>query len=405
MPIPSTLNFKQTLDLSPAEAFRLFTHATALRDWFSDSAQIDARPGGLVFLGWNSGHYMAGAIKKLEAARKLVFTWDGRGEPEPTTVTVTFKARGAGTIVTVAHGGLGSGAKWSRTRHGVQDGWTAGLENLKSVAETGVDLRQARRPRLGINVGDFNAEIAKQLGVPVARGIHITGTAEGTGARALGWQKGDVLVRLAGKPAVDFPSLAIALVGCRAGQKVPVNWYRGSQKLTGSLELGSFPISAIPGRPDDLAGSVRKNSADIQAGFAKMLEGVSDAEAGAHPGEGWSAKDMIAHFILCERDFQSWAADMLNDVPVDDDFEFRPNVNQRIAGLEARFSTVPALLAELQAAQAETAALLESLPPVFVSRRHLYRRAAIWMLEVAPSHFHDQHAEQIHAAIQAARQN
>jgi hypothetical protein len=60
-------------------------------------------------------------------------------------------------------------------------------------------------------------------------------------------------------------------------------------------------------------------------------------------------------------------------------------------------------MAELHSAQAETVVLLESLPPTFVARQHLYRLFALWMLEWMPSHFQEEHSEQIRTAIAAAK--
>ena len=398
-----TLSFKQTLNLSPAEAFRMFTHATALRDWFSNSAQVNARVGGLIFLGWDSGHYVCATITTFEPGQKLGLAWDGKNEPAPTRMTVSFRAKGSGTVVSVAHGGVGSSSKWAATRQGIRHGWAAGLENLKSVAETGIDLRQARRPRLGIFIGEFTAEVAKQLGVPVTKGIKLDGTAEGSGGRAVGLQKDDVLVKLGGKPAVDFPTLGIALQGRQAGDKVAIEWYRGNRKMKGELALGRFPISAVPDTAADLAMLARKQYFDINTGFPQLLVGMSETEASTHSGNEWSVKDLIAHFILAERDYQSWVADMLNDTPVEDYLEFRTNVTPRIVALVERHKTTQDLLNELKRAADETLRLLEALPANFVARKHLYRRVANWVLEVTPGHFHDEHSEQIKTAILAAK--
>jgi uncharacterized protein YndB with AHSA1/START domain len=398
-----TLTFKQTINLSPAEAFRMFTHETALRDWFSNSAQADARAGGVLFLRWNSGYQVCASITAYEPGKRLVLLWDGKGEPAPTRVAISFKAKGSGTVVTVSQGGVGSGSKWAATRQEIKDGWASGLENLKSVAESGIDLRIARRPRLGIFIGDFTPEVAAKIGVPVSKGIKIDGTAEGSGARAAGLEKDDVLVRLDGKPAVDFQTLEVAIHGHKAGERVMIEWYRGKQKMKAQLEFGKFPIPELPETAADLAMLARKQYFDINTGLPKLLVGVSETEAGTHSGENWSVKDLIAHFILMDRDFQSWMADMLNDTPAGDDLRMRPNVTQRIAAVVERCTTVQELLNELKRASDETIRMLETLPPTFVARKHLFRRVASWALETTPTHFHEEHSEQIKTAILAAK--
>ncbi len=95
---------------------------------------------------------------------------------------------------------------------------------------------------------------------------------------------------------------------------------------------------------------------------------------------------------------------MVNDTPVEDWLEMRPNVTSRIQSLVRRMGSLPALLQELAAAQEETADFLEHLPDSFVTqRKHLYRRAAQWALETVPSHYYDEHKEQIENALRPAQ--
>jgi uncharacterized protein YndB with AHSA1/START domain len=401
-----TLKFTRVVNAPPAEAYRMFIHPTALRDWLCNGAQVDARPGGHIQLRWDDRYYASGTFLKLEPGKRLAFTWDGYNEPAPTQVQVTFTdaPRNGGTRVTVSRSGFGTGRAWAGAVEGFTSHWPEFLENLQSVLETGVDLRQARRPRMGIGIDDFNPEIAARLGVPVKAGIHLAGTAEGTGARAAGLQKGDVIVKLNGKKAVDFPTLGQALQGLKAGDKPKVVFYRGPEKHTVPLELSRFPIREVPATAAELAAIVRTTHAEIEAELAKMVEGLTEAQADHRPAENeWSVKELIAHLIATERDYQSWVADMLNDTPVNDDLQMRPNVHERLRAMVGRFGTVAALLEELSCAQAETAAFIAAWPPPFVARKHLYRRAALWVLEVTPGHFHEEHGEQFRRTLEAAK--
>jgi len=400
-----TLKFTRTITAPPAEVFRAFTHPTALRDWLCYAAQTDARKGGRLYLWWDDGYYADGVFTEFEPGKKLAFSWDGMGEPGPMRMQVSLAAKNGRTVVTLKHAGIGTGSKWADTRRAFERAWPMSLENLQSVLETGVDLRYARLPRLGIGVADFNAEIAAKLGVPVTQGIRLEITFEGTGARAAGLQKDDVIVKLGGKKAVDFPSLIRALEGRQAGDKVPVVFYRGSEKKTVSMELSRRPIPEVPATAAELAEAARKLYADRQAELAKRLEGVIEAEAERKPAPNeWNLKELVAHFIACERDLQSWVAQMLNDREVGDSLEFRPNVTIRLGGIVARYPTLPALLEELKRADDESVALLAGLPPEFVARKHLYWRVALWITQVTPSHLPDEHGEQLRATLDAARQ-
>ena len=82
-----------------------------------------------------------------------------------------------------------------------------GLENLESIFSTGVDLRQARQPMMGIMLNDFNERIAGEIGVPVTEGVRIDQPIEGMGAEKAGLLSNDVIVEMAGVPIQGFGDL------------------------------------------------------------------------------------------------------------------------------------------------------------------------------------------------------
>lgn len=408
MPKTKSYKFTRTIKAPASEVYRALTNPAALRDWFCDAAESDPRQGGRIYLWWNSGHYVAGQYLALDANKKIAFTWGGPKEPAPTRVAVTLAEKGETTNVTLTHGGIGTSKAWAKTMRGAENGWREGLENLQSLLESGMDLRLARRPRLGIFIGDFNADIAKQLGVPITAGIHLEGTAEGTGARAAGLQKDDVLVKLGGKRADDFLSLTRALEGRKAGDKVAVVFYRGGEKKTVTMELSQRPLPDYPAHAKELAEIARKNYSELNAEYEKLLEGLAEAQAEFRtaPNE-WNVKETLAHFIACERDFQAWLAELVNGGnnagEVAESLEFRPNVTERLRALVERYPTVSTLMDELKRAEEETLSFIEKLPVAFVARKYLYFRAAGWILQVVPDHFREEHFGIVRATIEAAK--
>lgn len=401
-----TLQLKRTVNAPPAEVYRAFTNPTALRDWLSTAAQSDPRKGGRLYLWWGSGVYASGEFTALELGKKVAFVWNHSREPEPARIQVLLAPRNGGTALTVKHS-MGSGKKWAAAVHSAQEGWNNALENLASVLETGVDLRVARLPRLGILVGDFNAEIAALLGVPVTQGIRLEGTAGGSGAQAAGLQKDDVIVRLGGKKAHDFPMLGNALQGHQAGDKVVVVFYRGDERKTVALELSRHLMPEIPPTAKALAEAARKVYDETNVELARFVEGASDVEASRQPAPGeWSLKELLAHYVAYQRDLQSWIAEMLNggnnSGEVQDSLEFRPNVTLRLNAIVARYPTVLDLLEELKRSESETLAMLATLPAEFVARKHLYNRLAAWITQVIPDHI-PEHRDQFAATLEAAR--
>jgi uncharacterized protein YndB with AHSA1/START domain len=395
---------KRTINAAPAAVYRAFTRATPLREWLCDAAMADARVGGRLYLWWNSGYYAAGEFTAVQANHRIAFTWLGKGEPGQTQVEVTLAAAGDGAEVTLTHGGFGEGEAWRQARQASVDGWSAGLENLASLLETGEDLRLIRRPMLGVYVDDFDVHIAARLGVPVSEGMRLSGVIEGMGAQRAGLQKDDVIVGVGDMRVTSWAGVATTMQGRQAGDVIPVVFYRGAARLTVSMELSQRPMLEAPATPQALAAALQKMYAELDPELACCFDAVSDAEALRQPAAGeWSALQTVAHLIITERDWQSWISELINDDERwSDHFDSTANIPARLGALVAVYPTVLAMLAALQRSTAETTATVAALPPEFVARRGSYLRLARALMPAA-EHWRE-HIEQIRAAIQAARE-
>ncbi len=385
----SPLRFTRTVSAPAAEVYRAFIVPAALRDWLCDAADADPRLGGRVYLWWNDGYYSAGVFTELARAERLAFTWQGPGEP-PGAVTVEFASQDGTTVVTVRdEPGAGADAVAEAALAG---GWEAALENLQSMLETGIDLRIARRPMFGLlSGGDVGPERAARLGLPVTTGIWIGGLVEGLGAQAAGLQRDDVVVRLDDQPVTDFASFAAAIQPHRAGDRVPVVYYRGADRRTVRLELAQRPQPEVPNTGAGLAALARATYATVDAELAACLAGVSEVMADDRPAAGeWNIKDVLAHLIAVERDTHSWIVGISEDDEAVN--PFHNNVPQRVRGLTAAYPTIAALTGELQKAEVATVAMLESLPAELDARKHLLRRLGGW-LAALPDHSREHFAE------------
>ena len=403
MPDRDAVLVTRSIPAAPGEVCRGFTHATLLRDWLCHQSSADPQPGGYLFLHWRDGRTVTGAYEQLDTPHGLRFSWLDTELPEPTVVEITCEADGESTHLTLRHSAR-EDAEWTAAES-LKAFWEGALENLAFVLETGVDRRLARRPRLGIYMDDFTPQAAEKLGAPVKEGVLVGGTAEGSGAQAAGLAKGDILVSLNGVPLRNPDSFEAALSGLEAGDRPLVEYYRGAEKRSTLLELSSFPMPDLPASAKDLADKVQELNAQVMAALRAQVGGLSDRQASIRPVEGeWNIKELAAHLVLCERDFQTWVADMLNDTPAEDWLLMRPNVQPRLDALTARLGSLEAILDELSLAKAESEAVIAALPGSFPSqRKHLFRRLVEWETDGMPGHYFEEHQEQFQAAIQAAQ--
>lgn len=397
-----TLTFEQTVPASPELVYRAFTNSSALREWIADVATTAPRVNGRFYLAWNDGNYASGEITHLEENREVAFTWFGRGEPGKTAVHVSLTPVDAHTHIIVKHSQIGTGTEWQETIASFKEHWPASLENLTSVMTTGEDLRFTQRPMIGISVGDFNADVALQLGVPVTNGIRINDVVSGMGAESAGLQTNDVIVGVNDQEIVDWSSLNGALQKHRAGDAVDVTFYRGAQKKNVAMTLSGRPIPEIPKTAVLLAETARKNYDQNEAELENFYAEVSDAEASFKPApESWSANETLAHLIHGERGWHTWMDNMIGGhEPSYDDWG--GNIAVRVKATVMAYPTTRALLDELKRNNAETIALLANLPEPFLARKSSYWRLAYQMLET--SHHHQSHMAQMRKAIEKARQ-
>jgi uncharacterized protein YndB with AHSA1/START domain len=398
-----TLEYRRSIQAPAAEAYRAFTRATPLRDWLCDVSLADARSGGRIYLWWNSGYFVAGAFTALEENRRIEFTWQGKDEPGRTRVEVTLEDRGDVTEVVLKHSGIGEGAEWERVAGEIERGWTAGLENLQSLLETGEDLRYTRRPMLGILLGDFTGDISNELGVPVKQGIPVNTAIPGMGAAQAGLQPHDVIVSMGGKQVIDYPSLVAALQGRRAGDTVEVIFYRGPERRTVAMTLSTRLMPEIPATPAALAAELRKLNAHLLSELEEILHEVPEELATASPGPGeWSALQAVAHLVVSERDTHQWLTDMVND---DERFSDRyTNSSALTARVNAIVAVRPTIEGQLQAvreALAETEAMVAGLPDEVRAHKGNYWRIGHNLLQ-ADQHWKE-HLEQVEDALRKAK--
>ena len=397
----SDLVFKRVIPAPAEEVFYVFSTEQGWRDWLCNSARFRPLSGRNFQLSWDGGWFAAGSILTLERPHTVELSWHGPGDPANSRVSVRLQGLTGGTEVEIRHTGLGEGEAWERARAEVQKGWEMGLENLESIFKTGEDLRVVRRPMLGIMMNDFTQEIAAEMGVPVTQGVRIDRPVEGMGAERAGLQHDDVVVEMDSKPVRGFSDLGAVLQGHRAGDTIPVTYYRGTEKKSLRMELSRRPIPDVPLDPAELAKLVAAQHQTVRRELAELFEGVSEEQAGFRPEpEGWSAKDTLAHLI--EAEYRN--LDTIQDCMQDLEREFPDegaNVRERLEAMQQSAPSAAALLRELENRQKETVHLLRHAEKLKARKGVMWRLGRGW-LEIPLLHERG-HMEQMRAAIEAAR--
>lgn len=382
-------------------AYRAFTNSTSLREWLCDVATVEPHANGRMYLWWRGDFYSSGHYLELDENKKIKFRWFSNMDPVPTEVTVTFTESGNSVNICLEHE-VPSDSVWKEAVERFRQNWVESLDNLKSILETGVDLRIANRPMLGILPGDFTEEQATALKVPVREGIRIDGTVDGMGAQKAGLQRDDVLVEMAGKPITnDFNSLPTAISGKKGGDKIEVMFYRGPEKKTVTMELSKRPMPEVPFNPAELEKQARQLFEPALVELEKAFEGFTDAQALTRPEPNeWSALETVAHLISGER-FNSFFLTGLIDgyEPVTDGFG--TNIHAQVQATVKTLPSINLMLGALRKSVDEVLAYVSFIPEEFVANKGSYHRFASILLQ--PDFHLTAHLQQIKDALAAAR--
>lgn len=381
-------------------AYRAFTNSTSLREWLCDVATVQPHPRGRMYLWWRGDFYSSGHYLELEENKRVKFRWFAGIDSTPTEVTVTLTEKDGGVLVSLAHE-VPDDPSWEKPAESFRENWVESLENLKSVLETGIDLRIANRPMLGIVPGDFTEEQAKALKVPVREGMRIDDVVDGMGAKRAGIQKDDVLVEMAGHPITsDFNSLPNAIAGKKGGDRVEVVIYRGPEEKTVKMELGKRPMPKVSFDPLELARQAREIYEPALKKLESCFDNFTDEQAMKRPAPAeWSALEVVAHLIHGERFNSAYLTSLIDGYELVTD-GFGTNVTAQVEATVKANPSIKLMLYTLRRTVEEVLAYTELIPAEFTQNAGSYYRFGSGLLQ--PNFHINAHMQQIKEALAAA---
>jgi len=392
----------ETFVNAPAKlAYRAFTNSTSLREWLCDVATVEKHPNGRMYLWWRGDFYSSGHYLEMDENKCVKFRWYSNIDPAPTDVTVSVMEKDGGTLIRMDHD-VPDDLLWVGKAETFRENWVESLENLKSVLETGVDLRIANRPMLGIVPGDFTEEQAEALGVPVREGLRLDGLVDGMGAQRAGLQKDDVIVEMAGHPIrADATSLPNAIAGKKGGDIIEVVFYRGPEKKTISMELSKRPMPDVSFEPAQLAQKARELYESALTELEKCFEGFSDEQAMARPDPNeWSALEIVAHLVQNERFNSIYLSSLIDGYELTTD-GFGSNITAQVEATVKANPSIQLMLDMLRRTVEEVLAYAALIPADFAANKGSYYRFGSGLLQ--PNFHINAHVQQIKDALATAK--
>ncbi len=137
-----TLSHQYWIHAPPERTFQAVSDPKMLVRWLADVAEVDPRPGGTYRLGWTGGPTHTGTLVAFRPGKEIAFAWSWPGISLAGTVfRLLVEPKDDGTILHVEHEGFPKSEEWTDLYGGAEWGWTYFAMNLKSLLESGRDLR------------------------------------------------------------------------------------------------------------------------------------------------------------------------------------------------------------------------------------------------------------------------
>ena len=392
-----TMKFNLNITAPLEQVYRAFTNATILRQWFCDFATTEPKPGGRFYIWWQSGRYLVGEFKESIQNKKIKIVCRGRNECDVTEISINLESKPSSTHLKLMETGFTDQKVFDE----IKMRWDQSLKNLKSYLEEGLDLRFINRPMLGIVFGDFNEKVARELSVPVDKGIRLTEIVKGLAAEKAGLTKNDVITNISGSEITGFGSLLNVLRQKSAGDQIEVSFYRGKTLHKISFSLSKRPVPKVAKTPKALAKSMSTKYKEIFKALTSCFKGFSEAQTSKAPKKGeWSANEVLAHLIQTEHFWQDWVSDMIfNQERVSDGFG--DNLPARIKATVEVHGSSKELLKEFQRAQQETIHFISNLP-----NKISENKGNFWLIAYNMTQFGihaDEHLDQIKSALKTGK--
>ena len=113
------------------------------------------------------------------------------------------------------------------------------INMVVKIVDDIMEFGEFRRAYLGISVTELDAELAKQLDVPVTQGVVIREIYDGGSAQYAGLLPNDVIIRVKGRDIRAFADLQEVVSSSKVGESVPLVIFRSGKEKKVDVKLKS----------------------------------------------------------------------------------------------------------------------------------------------------------------------
>jgi uncharacterized protein YndB with AHSA1/START domain len=139
----TSLDITRTIDINaPADkVWAALTEPDLIAEWFGDTCEFDATPGGTGLFGWKEHGQFRVVVERVDRPKTLVYRWarESGADPVPgnsTLVRFDLTENGSGTRLSLVETGFEELDDPQGAHDGNVGGWLAELDELVEFVES-----------------------------------------------------------------------------------------------------------------------------------------------------------------------------------------------------------------------------------------------------------------------------
>ncbi|OIQ21007.1 MAG: serine protease [Flavobacterium sp. MedPE-SWcel] len=144
----------------------------------------------------------------------------------------------------------------------------------RKIIEDIMEYGNVQRGVLGVQGGELNSYVSKELGISETQGFYVNGITENSGADKAGIKKGDIITSIDNKPIRGFSDINASIATKRPNDVIKVGINRDGDKLNLSVRLTKNEIYSYSGLDLENLNSVEKKKLKLDYGV--RIKNITD---------------------------------------------------------------------------------------------------------------------------------
>ncbi len=148
----------------------------------------------------------------------------------------------------------------------------------RKIIEDIMEYGNVQRGVLGVQGGELNSYVSKELGVSETQGFYVNSVVEKSGAEKAGLKKGDIIVDIDNRPINSFADLTAAIATKRPNDVVQVGIHRNGKNLTLPVKLSKNEINTFTYSGLELEDITSEDKQRYNIDFGVRVKEVTDEQ-------------------------------------------------------------------------------------------------------------------------------